>query len=59
MRRLAPLFLILAACDRGPELPTAEQNRDLDDAAARLDDAGNGLADIDDSELESGNRSQP
>ena len=59
MRRLAPLFLILAACDRGPELPTAEQNRDLDDAAARLDDAGNGLADIDDSELESGNRAQP
>lgn len=50
-------FLILAAalalggCSREGSGPSAEQNREMDEAAELLDDAPNRLANIDDSEL--------
>ena len=47
MRTILPLFLILAACDRGPEVPTATENAELDSAAEMLDEADNNLAAID------------
>ena len=43
MRAVTPLFLLLAACDRGPELPTAAENRALDEAANMLDSAPQAL----------------
>ena len=43
MRTLTSLILLLAACNRGPEVPTAAENRDLDEAANMLDDADNAL----------------
>ncbi|HEX6217686.1 MAG TPA: hypothetical protein VFZ35_00250 [Sphingomicrobium sp.] len=56
---LLAFVLVLAACDRGPAVPSAAENRDLDEAAAMLDEAGNNLAAIDESELEPGNDSGP
>ena len=43
MRALPLLCLLLAACNRGPEVPTAAENRDLDEAATMLDSADNAL----------------
>ena len=56
MRSMLAVFLILAACDRGPPIPTAAENRDLDEADNLLDAAENDLDAIDTGELE---RSQP
>ena len=47
MRYLAAMFLLLAACDRGPAVPTAAENRDLDEAARMLDNADDNLSTID------------
>ena len=44
MRTLLCLILLLAACNRGQEVPTAAENRDLDEAATMLDSADNALA---------------
>ena len=43
MRALPLLILLLGACNRGPEVPTAAENRDLDEAASMLDGADNAL----------------
>ena len=43
MRWIVACFLALAACDRGPEVPTSAENRDLDDAGRMLDEAPNSL----------------
>jgi len=37
------LLLLLTACNRGPDVPTAAENRDLDEAANMLDSADNAL----------------
>ena len=52
MRVLLPFLLFVAACDRGPEVPTSAENRDLDSAADLLDQADNDLASINAGELE-------
>ena len=46
MRTLLCLFLLLAACDRGPPVPSPAENRDLDEAANLLDAAENNLSAI-------------
>ena len=51
MRLIIPLLLCLSACDRSPDVPTAAENRDLDQAARMLDDAEGNLAGIDDNGL--------
>ena len=51
MRPIAALFLMLAACDRGPEVPTAGENRDLDEAARMLDNSNDNLSTIDEGAL--------
>ena len=56
MRSMLAVLLFLAACDRGPPVPTAAENRDLDEADNLLDAAENDLDAIDTGELE---RSQP
>ena len=43
------LFALTAACDRGPAVPSAAENADLDQAANQLDDASDRLNGIDDS----------
>ena len=43
MRALTLLFLLLAACDRGPDVPTSAENHDLDEAANLLDGADKAL----------------
>ena len=47
MRFFLGLSLLLAACDRGPPMPTAAENSDLDEADNLLDAAENNLAAID------------
>ena len=47
MRLFLCLALVLAACDRRPPIPTATENRDLDEAANLLDDAEENLAVVD------------
>lgn len=37
MRTLAIALLLLAGCERGPEAPTAEENRQLDEMENALD----------------------
>ena len=37
-RRMLALALMLAACDRGPEAPTAAENEQLDEMENALDD---------------------
>ena len=51
MRILALAILCLSACDHGPEVPTATENRDLEDAARMLDNADDDLAGIDENRL--------
>jgi hypothetical protein len=51
MRAIALLFLMLAACDRGPEVPTAAENADLNVAADMLDDAPGNLSNIDENAI--------
>ena len=46
MRWIVACFLALAACDRGPEVPSSAENRDLDDAGRMLDEAPNSLAPV-------------
>lgn len=41
------LLMLIAACDGGPDVPTAAQNSDLDDAAGHLDNASAHLDGID------------
>ena len=55
MLRIAALCLTLAACNRGPEVPTPEENRDLDEAAEMLDKADENLSAIDPANLQSTN----
>ncbi len=56
-RQRGPSFMLAAAmlapggCDRGPEAPSAEQNRQMDDAEALLNEAPAALNEVDDSEL--------
>ena len=50
MLLLAPLAL-LTACNREPSVPSAEENRQLDDAANLLDQAPANLESVDDSGL--------
>jgi len=52
MRLILGLALLLAACDRGPPVPTAAENRDLDEADNLLDAAENNLAAIDTGDLD-------
>ena len=52
MRAVATLLLLLAACDRGPEVPTSADNRDLDEVGRMLDNADGNLANIDDGALQ-------
>ena len=47
MRALALLLLVLTACDRGPEVPTATENRDLDEASRMLNEADRNLSAVD------------
>ena len=47
---LAPLALLMA-CNREPSVPSAEENRQLDDAANLLDQAPANLESVDDSGL--------
>jgi uncharacterized lipoprotein YajG len=42
---------LLAACDRNPETPTAEENRQLDEAADLLNQAPANLEGVDDRAL--------
>ena len=59
MRKSACLLASLAlltACNREPAVPTAEENRQLDDAANMLDRAPANLESVDDSALAGGNR---
>ena len=58
MRLLLALALLTAACDRGQPVPTAAENRDLDEAGNLLDAAENNLAGIDTGELEA-NQAEP
>ena len=51
MRPIAALCLMLASCDRGPEVPTAADNRDLDEAARMLDNSTDNLSTIDEGAL--------
>ena len=52
MRLVFCLFIVLiAACDRGPAVPSAAENQALDEAANQLDEAPRRLDAIDDSEL--------
>lgn len=53
MRLLVLVMLCLAACNRGPEVPTAAENRDLDEAGRLLDNAETNLAGIDENGLAS------
>ena len=48
---LAALLFFTAACDRGPDVPTATENADLDEVAGQLDNAGSQLGGIDDRQL--------
>ena len=48
---LAAIFVILTACDSGPEVPSAAENQDLDSVSNQLDDAPSRLEGIDDSDL--------
>jgi hypothetical protein len=59
MRSLMCLFLLLAACDGGPPVPTAAENRDLDEAGDLLDGAENNLAAIGDRGLDPVGNSAP
>ena len=43
--------LALAACQGDTDAPSAEQNREMDRAAEMLDEAPNGLSQVDDSGL--------
>jgi hypothetical protein len=52
--KLAGLFLalpLLAACERNPDTPTAEESRQLDDAANLLNQAPENLDAVDDGAL--------
>ena len=51
MRALTLFFLLLAACQRGPEVPTTAENRDLDEAANMLDSADKALIVADENAL--------
>jgi len=51
MRVLTLFFLLLTACQRGPAVPTAAENRELDEAANLLDSADNALPGTDENEL--------
>ncbi|HET6942419.1 MAG TPA: hypothetical protein VFH89_09685 [Sphingomicrobium sp.] len=54
--KLAPLVLalsLLAACERNPETPTAQESRQLDDAADLLNQAPGDLDAVDDRALNS------
>jgi hypothetical protein len=53
MRLILGSALFLAACDRSPPVPTATENRDLDEADNLLDAAEDNLAAIDTGELDS------
>ena len=54
--RLLASLALLTACNREPAVPTAEENRQLDDAANMLDRAPANLESVDDSALAGGNR---
>jgi hypothetical protein len=59
MRITTCLFVLLGlatACNRDPAVPTAEENRQLDDAANMLDRAPANLENVDDSALVGDNR---
>jgi len=59
MRSKACIVVLLAlatACNRDPAVPTAEENRQLDDAANMLDRAPANLESVDDSALVGDNR---
>jgi hypothetical protein len=51
MRTLTLLILLLAACNRGPEVPTTAENRDLDEAANMLDNADDALTEVNEAAL--------
>lgn len=51
MRLLILALLCLSACNRDPQVPTAAENQELDEAGRMLDDAEGNLADIDDNGL--------
>jgi hypothetical protein len=55
--KLAPLLLIslLASCGRGSDVPTAEENRQLDEAEQMLNEAPANLEAVDDYGLGSSN----
>ena len=59
MRLILCLGLLVAACDRGAPVPSAAENRDLDEADALLDGAENNLATVDSSGLEPVNDTGP
>ena len=60
MRLFLCLGLLLAsACDRSEPVPTATENRDLDEAGTLLDGAQDNLAAIDNSGLEPANDTAP
>jgi hypothetical protein len=46
---LCALLLCLTGCNRDPAVPTAEESRQLDDAANLLDQAPASLENVDDS----------
>ena len=48
---LAALLVLATACSREPPVPSAEENRQLDDAANLLDRAPANLESVDDSGL--------
>lgn len=51
MMRFRLLFLVsavLTACDRNPDAPTAEENRQLDEAERMLNEAPSNLEAVDD-----------
>ena len=51
MRTAYCLLLILAACNRGPNVPTSAENQDLDAASRMLDNAETNLSEIDENGL--------
>ena len=52
-------LVLLTGCDREPASPTAEENRQLDDAANLLNEAPANLDAVDDMGLEDNNTLEP
>jgi hypothetical protein len=57
-KSLALALLLLTACRSDPAAPTAEENRQLDEAANMLNQAPANLEAIDDSGLDAANESE-